>query len=105
VTRRRLVVVGAGITGLAAAFEWRRRRPDDEIVAFDVFWVRDQCPRPGDLRPYNNETVPILSYRRPSYQPRPGLPPLPPALKERSAEKAKDEKKDDKSKVQGVEQP
>lgn len=83
----------------------RTGRPDDEIVAFDVFWVRDQCPRPGDLRPYNNETVPILSYRRPSYQPRPGLPPLPPALKERSAEKAKDEKKDDKSKVQGVEQP
>ena len=28
----RFVVVGAGITGLAAAFEWRRRRPDDEIV-------------------------------------------------------------------------
>ena len=26
----RLVVVGAGITGLTAAFEWRRRRPDDE---------------------------------------------------------------------------
>ncbi|MGY1644360.1 protoporphyrinogen oxidase [Geodermatophilus sp. SYSU D00703] len=33
---RRLVVVGAGITGLAAAFEWRRRRPDDEIVVLEV---------------------------------------------------------------------
>jgi protoporphyrinogen/coproporphyrinogen III oxidase len=33
---RRLVVVGAGITGLAAAFEWRRRRPGDEIVVLEA---------------------------------------------------------------------
>ena len=32
----RLVVVGAGITGLAAAFEWRVRRPDDEIVVLEA---------------------------------------------------------------------
>jgi len=32
----RVVVVGAGITGLAAAFEWRRRRPDDEIVVLEA---------------------------------------------------------------------
>src|SRR5205823_4493255 len=32
----RLVVVGAGITGLAAAYEWRRRRPDDEIVVLEA---------------------------------------------------------------------
>src|SRR5688500_16958428 len=32
-TSRRLVVVGAGITGLSAAFEWRRRRPAGEIIA------------------------------------------------------------------------
>jgi oxygen-dependent protoporphyrinogen oxidase len=32
----RLVVIGAGITGLAAAFEWRRRRPDDEIVVLEA---------------------------------------------------------------------
>jgi oxygen-dependent protoporphyrinogen oxidase len=32
----RLVVVGAGITGLAAAFEYRRRRPDDEIVVLET---------------------------------------------------------------------
>ena len=32
----RLVVVGAGITGLAAAFEWRQRRPDDEIVVLEA---------------------------------------------------------------------
>ena len=35
-TPRRFVVVGAGITGLAAAFEWRRRRPDDEIVVLEA---------------------------------------------------------------------
>ena len=33
---QRLVVVGAGITGLSAAFEWRRRRPDDEIVVLEA---------------------------------------------------------------------
>lgn len=32
----RFVVVGAGITGLTAAFEWRRRRPDDEIVVLEA---------------------------------------------------------------------
>ena len=32
----RLVVVGAGITGLAAAHDWRRRRPDDEIVVLEA---------------------------------------------------------------------
>lgn len=33
---RRLAVVGAGITGLAAAFEWHRRRPGDEIVVLEA---------------------------------------------------------------------
>ena len=33
---RRLVVVGAGIAGLTAAFEWRRLRPDDEIVVVEA---------------------------------------------------------------------
>jgi oxygen-dependent protoporphyrinogen oxidase len=32
----RLVVVGAGITGLTAAFEWRRRRPDDDILVLEA---------------------------------------------------------------------
>ena len=31
----RLVVVGAGITGLTAAFEWRRARPDDDVVVLE----------------------------------------------------------------------
>ncbi len=60
-------------------------RPEDEIVAFDVYWVRDQCPKPGDSKAYKNETVAILSYRKPGYQPPPGQPPIPPAPKEASA--------------------
>jgi oxygen-dependent protoporphyrinogen oxidase len=32
----RLVVVGAGITGLTAAYEWRRARPDDEVVVLEA---------------------------------------------------------------------
>jgi oxygen-dependent protoporphyrinogen oxidase len=32
----RLVVVGAGITGLTAAWEWRRTHPDDEIVVLEA---------------------------------------------------------------------
>ncbi|MFT1678066.1 FAD-dependent oxidoreductase, partial [Vibrio cholerae] len=32
----RLVVVGGGLTGLAAAWEWRQSRPDDEIVVLDA---------------------------------------------------------------------
>jgi len=35
-TVRRLVVVGAGITGLTAAWEWRRTHPDDEIVVLEA---------------------------------------------------------------------
>ncbi|WP_369130037.1 protoporphyrinogen oxidase [Modestobacter roseus] len=32
----RLVVVGGGLTGLAAAWEWRRTHPDDEIVVLEA---------------------------------------------------------------------
>jgi hypothetical protein len=61
-------------------------RKEDELVAFDVYWVRDQCPKPGDTRPYKNETVAILTHRKPGYQPPPGQPPLPPEPKVESAE-------------------
>jgi len=35
-TPRRLVVVGAGIAGLTAAWEWHRTRPDDEVVVLEA---------------------------------------------------------------------
>ena len=60
-------------------------RPEDELVAFDVYWVRDQCPKPGQTEPYKNETIAILTYRKPSYKPPPGKPPLPPEPKTASA--------------------
>lgn len=60
--------------------------PSDELVAFDVYWLRDQCPRPGESKPYAHERLALLTYRKPNYRPAPGLPPLPPAPKVVSAE-------------------
>ena len=74
-----------GLQEFLLRYHERTGRPEDELVAFDVFWVRDKCPQPGELRPYDNQAIPILSYRRPNYRPGPGQPPLPPPLKEQSA--------------------
>ncbi|WP_437967105.1 hypothetical protein WMF04_47430 [Sorangium sp. So ce260] len=74
-----------GLQDYLLRYHQRTGRPEDEIVAFDVYWVRDQCPKPGESAAYKNEAIPILSYRKPGYRPRPGLPPLPPARKEESA--------------------
>ena len=66
---------------------WHKQtgRAEDELVAFDVYWLRDQCPLPGQTRPYRHEKIAILTYRKPGYRPPPGKPPLPPAPKEESA--------------------
>ncbi len=70
----------------------RTGRPDDEVVAFDVYWVRDKCPKPGSDRPYDGEAVPIYTWRKPKYvAPLTGVR-IPPSPKVRSAEKP-DEKK------------
>ncbi|MDI1477099.1 HTTM domain-containing protein [Polyangium sp. y55x31] len=60
-------------------------RPEDELVAFDVYWLRDQCPLPGQTQPYKHEKIAILTYRKPGYRPAPGNPPLPPEPKVESA--------------------
>jgi hypothetical protein len=60
-------------------------RPEDELVAFDVYWLRDQCPLPGQTTPYKHEKIAILTYRKPGFRPGPGKPPLPPELKVESA--------------------
>jgi hypothetical protein len=52
-------------------------RPEDELVAFDVYWLRDQCPPPGSLKPYAHERIALLTWRKPGYKPPPGQPPLP----------------------------
>jgi len=60
-------------------------RAEDELVAFDVYWLRDQCPLPGQTRPYKHEKIAILTYRKPGYRPPPGKPPLPAEPKVESA--------------------
>ena len=58
---------------------------EDELVAFDVYWLRDQCPLPGQTKPYKHEKIAILTYRKPGYRSPPGKPPLPPEPKVESA--------------------
>ena len=77
--------------------EWLRNRhlrtgnPEDEIVSFDVYWVRDKCPKPGFDEPTHGEAVPILVWRKPGFvYPNGERLPRPPAL--RSAEKWDDKK-------------
>ncbi len=60
--------------------------PGDEIVAFDAYWVRCDCPKPGLNKPTGNRLFALVSYRRPGYKPPPGHPPIPPEPKVESAE-------------------
>lgn len=60
-------------------------RPGDELVAFDVYWVTDKCPKPREKEPYDNKIIAILSYRKPNYKAPPGHPVIPPVPKEESA--------------------
>lgn len=71
----------------------RTGNPNDELVAIDVYWVKDFCPPPGKSKPSNNDAIPILSWRKPGFRPTPEVPKLPPKLKTRSADKDDDEKK------------
>ena len=67
--------------------DWHKEtgRTEDELVAFDVYWVRDQCPKPRALQPYKNENIAILTYRKPGHKQPPGAPPIPPEPKVESA--------------------
>jgi hypothetical protein len=67
------------------------KRPEDELVAFDVYWVRDKCPGPGSEKPTNGEAVPIATWRKPGYKRPPELTPIPPAPTVKSAEKIDDD--------------
>jgi hypothetical protein len=60
--------------------------PEDELVAFDVYWVRAMCPPPGQNHATNNEKIALLTYRKSGYRPAPGLPGLPPEPKVESAD-------------------
>jgi hypothetical protein len=87
--------------------QWHLRtgRPRDELVAFDVYWVRDQCPKIGEDKPYANETLAILSWRKPGYRPPAGTPPLPPSPKIVSADTPQPDKPAEPRKIFGWKLP
>lgn len=60
--------------------------PNDELVAFDVYWVRDRCPPIGQKKPIDNDPVPIVSWRKPGYRRPSGMMPIPRPPQIRSAE-------------------
>ncbi len=74
-----------GLSEYLQAWHLRTGRPEDELVAFDVYWVRDQCPKPHEDKPYKNETIALLTWRKPRYKPAPGAPAIPPMPKIESA--------------------
>ncbi|HEY4119429.1 MAG TPA: HTTM domain-containing protein, partial [Byssovorax sp.] len=49
-----------GLRTWLLAYPERTGRREDEIVSFDVYWVRDMCPRPGGKKPYDNKLIAIL---------------------------------------------
>jgi hypothetical protein len=94
-----------GLSQYLQAWHLRTGHPQDELVAFDVYWVRDQCPGPGKDRPYDNETLAILTWRKPGYRPPPDLPPIPPPPREVSAETPQPDKAHDIRKIFGFKLP
>jgi hypothetical protein len=67
--------------------QWHKRtgNPSDELIAFDVYWLRDECPEPGRVKPTNHEKVCLLSWRKQGAVRPPGTT-LPPRCKETSGE-------------------
>jgi hypothetical protein len=61
-------------------------RPEDELVAFDVYWVRDRCPPPGSIEPFGGEAVAIHTWRKQGYVRPEGMEAIPAPPKVRSAE-------------------
>lgn len=59
--------------------------PNDEIVHYAVWWLRDHCPDPGADTPTNHEKVCLASWRRPGFRPHEGFE-LPPRCKVQSAD-------------------
>lgn len=82
----RNAVYRSGLSDYLEAWHHRTGRREDELVSFDVYWVRDRCPEMGSERPYQNELVAILSWRKPGYRPTRGEAPLPPQPKVENAD-------------------
>jgi hypothetical protein len=74
----RHAVYRRGLAEYLRAFHRRTGQPEDELVAFDVYWVKDHLPPPDRDRPSGNERTAFLAWRKPGYRPPPGRPPIPP---------------------------
>lgn len=74
-----------GLSEYLQVWHERTGRPEDELVAFDVYWVKEQCPPPDQDQPYKDEKIALLSWRRPKFTPPPGFPEIPPVPKVESA--------------------
>lgn len=76
-----------GLRNYALGHHVRTGNADDEVVSVDVYWVRCRIPKPGRQEPTENDAVPIYTWRKPGYVTREGVPPLPPPLRTRNADK------------------
>lgn len=94
-----------GLGDYLRAWHLRTGRPEDELVAFDVYWVRDQCPSPDRDLPYDDERIALLTWRKQGYRPPVGQPPLPPEPKVASAETPQPDKAHDVRKIFGFKLP
>jgi hypothetical protein len=74
-----------GLSEYLQVWHQRTGRPEDELVAFDVYWVKEQCPAPDQDEPYKDEKIALLTWRRPKFTPPPGFPEIPPPPKVESA--------------------
>jgi hypothetical protein len=101
----RNIVFRQGLSEYLKAWHLRTGHPEDELVSFDVYWVRCQCPRIGEDQPYDNEKVALVTWRKPGYRPPPGMAPLPPEPKVASAETPQPDKAKDVRTIFGYKLP
>ena len=59
--------------------------PGDEIVAYDIWWVTDKCPRPGLITPTDPKNIAIRTWRKKGWKQPAGAPVIPPSPKIESA--------------------
>lgn len=78
-----------GLRDYLLRYPERTGDPKDELLAFDVYWLRDKCPSPPSHEPYDNDLVALIVYRKPKSDSAAralGIE-IPPPPKVRSAEK------------------
>jgi len=65
----------------------RTGRPEDELVAFDVYWLTDHNPPLGSITPYDHDKIAFISWRKSRYRRKAGMPKMPRRVKVRKAGK------------------